>query len=851
MKHIFSILLIGSLLLGILSGCTKGETNTEKTDKITDGFSEWVAAEETGLVPNMKTVLKNDRYSLSMNPETGDFAVTDAQTGQILHSNPCRVADLTVDEETGNQTIASVTIQYYNRLNTLGVYNTIDDCIPYGQLEYWINDDTLRILYTLGKDNEKDILPETLSVETYEAIISKLSDYQARVIRTSYMLVSATEEADDSVFNIEEYLHLYPGLKKQDLYVLRDLNDAKRKRVTEALIEYGFTYENVVEQRRISGIEYQDNSVKFTVPVDLKLDSYGFVVSVDTSLIAATKGYTVKSLELYPGMGATTDSGMFIVPDGSGATIPLEFNDTRTYSQRIYGNDESRIQGENRMLSTAIMPCYAITSDNFTLFADIISGAAAATVQAVPQGGLNNYAHAGFLFHITETDNRDTDANSEQVDSLLVGKRSEQGKISVHYRFSDRQESYAEIAVAYREYLLANGQLHIKDSFEPVFLLDLYGLMNKDSTVLGIPVQKKVSLTTFSQAQIILEQLKKDSVDSIYVRYLGIANGGLQNSVMDHFQLESRLGGQKEWTTLSDYAKNNGIMIYPDAPIYYVYSDGWFDGFSKNKDGCRLISGQLSSLVARSAVDGKRTTNQVHYALSATAIRKLSQSLIQDLQKQKQNAVSFSTVGKVLNSNFNRSDFSTRSNAQEAITELMKNTQEQNIKMMVDTGSLYTLSYADTVVNVPASSSGLYIENQSIPFAQIVMSGCVDYAMRAFNSTSDWQWERLRAIEVGSNVYYRLMYEDNVLLKKTDYEDLNSLHYSVWIEQARESYHYVSEALEKVRGAQICDHTYLTDKVTCTVYDNGVKIYVNYSEQPYVADDITVPAEGYMVGGAL
>lgn len=124
------------------------------------------------------------------------------------------------------------------------------------------------------------------------------------------------------------------------------------------------------------------------------------------------------------------------------------------------------------------------------------------------------------------------------------------------------------------------------------------------------------------------------------------------------------------------------------------------------------------------------------------------------------------------------------------------------------TGHLYTLAYADTVVNVPASNSGLYIEDRSVPFAQIVMSGCVDYAMRAFNSTSDRQWERLRAVETGASVYYRFMYEDNILLKKSEYEDLNSIQYSVWLEQAKESYRYVSEALSRVQGAQILDHIY-------------------------------------------
>lgn len=854
MKRIISILLAGGILTGLLTGC--GQTSTEggSTDP-TAGFAAWEPSAEEPAVAGMKVALENTAYRLSVDPETGDCAVINKQTGQVLHTNPCRAEELAVEEETGNRTIASVTLQYYDSLKNLGTYNTIDDCLPYGQLQYWIRDDTLRIIYTLGKDNEKDILPETLSVEAYEDIVNTLSGTQARAVRTNYMLLTTEEMTNgvaDAHLNKEEYLRLYPGLKERDLYVLRDISDAKKHRVSQALEEYGFTYEDVVEQRRISGLVYQNTSVQFAVPVDMTLDAEGFTVAVEPSLIQATKGHVVKNLELYPGMGATTAEGRFLVPDGSGSTIPLHTADTASYSQRIYGEDEVRIQSAaHPSESEAILPYYAIVSEKMTLFADVTSGAAMATVQAVPMGGLNAYARASFLFTITETDTRESSSESGEVESLLVAKRAETGRFAVHYRFSDRQETYAEMAVAYRERLTAAGLLKKKGASQPVMLLDLYGLMQRDGSIMGIPVTEKVPLTTFSQAQVILKALKAGGVGPIRVRYLGMANGGLQNSIADRLRIESQLGGKKGWAELTAYAAENSVTLYPDAPVGHVYTDSWFDSFSKSDDGCRLISGQLASLVKRRVVDNKKTTEQVHYALSATALRKLQNGLVKDLKKQDITAVSFSTIGRLLNPNFNRKDFSTRTDMQAAAEELLTTAQDNQIRTMVDTGHLYTLAYADTVVNVPASNSGLHIEDRSVPFAQIVMSGCMDYAMRAFNSTSDRQWERLRAIETGASVYYRFMYEDNILLKKSEYEDLNSIQYSVWLDQAQESYRYVSEALERVQGAQICDHIYLTEEVTCTTYDNDVKIYVNYSDQPYVTGEITVPAEGYALGGAL
>ncbi|MBQ8753219.1 MAG: hypothetical protein IJZ13_08965, partial [Clostridia bacterium] len=727
MKRICSILLAGCLLMGLVSGCS-GTSDTVKTGDLTEGFAEWEPFEEDPTVSGMQVALENDRYRLSVETETGDFAVTDKQTGQILHSNPLRVEELAVDEETGNQTIASVVLQYYDRLYDQGTYNTIDDCIPYGQVQCLMDEgeETLRIVYTLGKDNEKDILPVTLSVEAYEDIVNTLSGSDARAVKSNYMLLTSAEMTNgvvDAYLDKEEYLRLYPNLKTRDLYVLRDISDAKKRRVMEALEEYGFTYEDMVEQREIAGMVYEDDSIKFAVPVDLTLCADGFEVAVEPTLIQATEDYIVKSLELYPGMGATTEAGHFLVPDGSGALIPMQAIDTVAYSQKVYGEDEIRIQSPaNQSESAVILPYYAIMAESGTLFADVTSGAAAATVQAIPMGGLNAYAYAGFLFTITETDNRASNADSGEVESLLVAKRSETSRLAVRYTFSDKTATYAELAVAYRDRLTAAGLLQKKDSTQPVMLLDLYGMMQQDSSVMGIPVTKEISLTTFAQAQTILEALKEGGVDGIRVRYLGMANGGLQNGIADKLRIESLLGGEKGWRELSTYAAENGITLYPDAPVGYVYTDGLLDSFSKSSDACRLISGQLSSLVTTRPVDGKKTTDLVHYALSATSIRKLTDGLLADLQKKQVGAVSLSTVGQTLNSNFNRKDFSTRVDAQQAVTDLLAGAAEKGIRTMVDTGHLYTLAYADTVVEMPSSGSGLSIESSSVPFAQIVLN---------------------------------------------------------------------------------------------------------------------------------
>ena len=43
------------------------------------------------------------------------------------------------------------------------------------------------------------------------------------------------------------------------------------------------------------------------------------------------------------------------------------------------------------------------------------------------------------------------------------------------------------------------------------------------------------------------------------------------------------------------------------------------------------------------------------------------------------------------------------------------------------------------------------------------------------------------------------------------------------------------------------DHDNITDKLSCTVYEDGTKVYVNYSYDDYETEDGIIPARDYKV----
>ena len=93
------------------------------------------------------------------------------------------------------------------------------------------------------------------------------------------------------------------------------------------------------------------------------------------------------------------------------------------------------------------------------------------------------------------------------------------------------------------------------------------------------------------------------------------------------------------------------------------------------------------------------------------------------------------------------------------------------------------------------------------------------------------------------------MYQDSDILKYTRFNDLYSTSYTLWKNSAVENYKELKPLLEKVGGSLITEHYISDNSMTKTVFDNGVKVYVNYGETENVYDGISVPALGFVTVG--
>ena len=57
----------------------------------------------------------------------------------------------------------------------------------------------------------------------------------------------------------------------------------------------------------------------------------------------------------------------------------------------------------------------------------------------------------------------------------------------------------------------------------------------------------------------------------------------------------------------------------------------------------------------------------------------------------------------------------------------------------------------------------------------------------------------------------------------------------------------MQQALSAFEGAKMLRHDVLEEGVVRVTYDNGKSLYINYTNAQTVADDVTLPAEDFMI----
>ncbi len=495
------------------------------------------------------------------------------------------------------------------------------------------------------------------------------------------------------------------------------------------------------------------SSADIKIPVTYVLHEDYLEVSIQTADIVEDNKDQDKittSIRMMSTFGAASENenGYFVIPDGSGAII--NFNNGKTnlksYTSRIYGNDLTVITNTKGPVTDQIyLPVYGIVKDGNAMMVVADKGDTNALINAFVSRQ-NNTAYNSCYFEF-ELRGKDEYLMGGDTNPLTV---FEQGAIKSpeiavrYYPLEDEDISYVDVADAYRSYLTTDKGVTKKDTVKTAsFYLDLYGGSLKTQSVLGFPVKLKTAMTTYDQAQEILNLLMADGVDDIVLTYNNWTNEGMTDKIDTKAKPSSVLGGKSDWNNLLKFAKDNEILVYPGVDNL-TFKTG--NGFFTWTDTSIRVSGSYARRYTYDLAHGVPSGFFKPMSLfSPSSYKDAYEALAKNYSSAGLEGVALGSATSALYGDYSKREAFSRDAAAKTLVEQYANLDQTVGSILANSANAYALPYVDHIVNVPLTSSGFDIFDYDIPFYQLVIHGLIPYSTTAINGDPDSNELFLRA----------------------------------------------------------------------------------------------------------
>lgn len=597
-------------------------------------------------------------------------------------------------------------------------------------------------------------------------------------------------------------------------------------------------------------IENAENSiVNASFPLEITIEDGNLEATVNVTDVKYTDDIIVVDYSVLPyfGAGSWTDNGYMFVPDGSGAIINFSGaeGDASKYSQMVYGEEPALEIKElkSTFTETIRMPVFGMVHNDDNAFLAIIEdGAPAANIEAFPASAHkgHNTINARFNYKLTSTMIMFAkSANTKNV--YRISKNSDDiKKFSVKYCFLNGDDAnYIGMANLYRDYLLKNNKLTKKDT-NPSLNVDLYGAIDVKANFLGFTYSKLQSLTTYEQAVKIAKTLKEKGIDNLDIRYFGWGNSGITNTKpLTSAKTIGILGGKNGFNDMLSYMSKNNINLYPDADLL-MFTRGSNKEISKTTFGQTFYEYQYLRSVFSYDLNGFAKKS-----LLPSKIEEYSSKYYKSYEKLGIENISLSTLTSKVYSHLKPNSLVYRTEFPEFASNSLNNAVKSGLNVVGESANDYTWSSVSKIYKAPVYSSGYNLFNSEVPFYQIVLHGYIPMTGEPMVQSMDLDTTFLKCVESGMELLWSGIYEDSVTVSDTIYDDLYGSTYSLWTNDAAERYTKYQPLLEQIHDQQIINHTEITPQITSTEYENGITVYVNFSDKAYKVDGIKVPARNF------
>ena len=591
--------------------------------------------------------------------------------------------------------------------------------------------------------------------------------------------------------------------------------------------------------------------------IQFELTEFGLRVTVPDDLIEETdEKKRLSSLMIMPFFGCTRSDqipGYLFVPDGSGALLrfaaPRDYIDA--FSGRVYGEDSSL----DRKNTTAVSKISAIDAFNQVLtapvfgiahgsrqnaFAGIVtSGDCYLNLVAYPSGVLTELAWACPQFIYIEKYIQPTSKGGTSFETIQETANPVNACVEYHL-LADESATYIGMARAYRRSLEASGALagSTVDAEKDVPLRLVALMAEQQKAVIGSRLQV---MTTLEDVSDWVSQLKAAGLSNMDIVLWGYEQGGVSAHRLDEQKLARGIGRQAELEELAAGLAAAGQNLMLSKEI--------FAGYAGQIDRSNMLYHIDSTLVEQYRPN--QAIDKVLYFNNLPALNRLIDKLASQPEAMRQ--ITLTTLPGSLLSDFRRNRSVSRDQMQTEILALLKKTADLTDYLVLDDPNAYALFAADAVSNLPVMHSQYMYETDAVPFMQIVLSGHMDYFAPNINFTTDVPDTVLRLIDFGACPSFLMTEAYSNKLVGSNLADLYSTRFADWSPIVSDSWQMINTVLGPVRGRAILDRLVPEEGHVIVKYEGGMAVLVNYTDQPWRTDGLTVDPRSARVsqeGGA-
>lgn len=796
-------------------------------------------------------LIENDKLSLELDGATTQFKVTDKANGKVWYSNPPKRDSDPIAHGVNSDFLSStLTLTYTISGNETELNNYRYSMVNQNYNIIKENDTTIRIEYAIGKIERTFYIPIAIPEERYKELTSEMSGGDKKKVSSFYTLYDEKKLAKAD--NLEELKGMYPSIEEGNLYILKSGTDTKSKEKIEGYFsKIGYGQEQYeADLQNVNQIE-ENHGPFFNATMILRLEDNKLVVEVPYNEIMHEAEYPLTYVSVLPMFGAagTDEEGFIFIPEGSGGVI--NYNNGKLSQSAYYANLYGWDYGMERTEAVSE------TENTFAVFgmgqADgsficVMEGASSyGGICADIAGRFNSYNFVYPKYNLIHYGQfKLSGRTNEQV--LMYENCIPDDTVIQRYCFIDA-DNYVEMAEAYGDYLrgLPEFKQDQADPEAPVHV-ELVGAIDKTVSKLGIPVDSVIPVTTFGEAQEIMNELLDSGVKHLNIRMTGWSNGGVKQKVLSGIHTVGELGGDSGMKSLIAAAKQKGVFLYFDGISCFAYDSGLLEGFVPTLHAARFTTRELAKLYSYYIVTYQQSTwTDPYYLLKPRISADYANNLIKGLSDRGSQGIAFRDIGNLLSADYYKNDTVTREQVKQMNIDALKKAQASGMNISIKKGNDYAIAYADLITDMNLTGRKYAIIDQAVPFYQIALHGLRNYTGEAINLSGDYLNALLESAEYGAGLNFTFMKADTTILQDTAYSCYTAGSYDRWKGEVLPMILRYQAEMSGLNSQRITDHRFISSEVHLTTYEDGTRVYVNYGNTEYREGAVTVPARDYTV----